>query len=142
MSFLLDTNVISELRKGARADRNVAAWFQMLNDGDIYLSALTLGEIRKGVELLRRHDVLQATALEGWLNRITVEFADRVLAVDRLVADEWGRIAAQRSIPPIDALLAATAKVHGLIVSTRNEADFATTGAPSLNPFRFGEVGS
>jgi predicted nucleic acid-binding protein len=142
MNFLLDTNVISELRKGARADCNVTAWFQSLNDGDLYLSALVLGEIRKGIELLRRRDVLQATALDGWLNRIIVEFADRILPVDRLVADEWGRIAALRSIPPIDALLAATAKVHGMILATRNETDFATTGVPLLNPFRSGEAGS
>ena len=136
MIFLLDTNVVSELRKGARADRHVAAWFRSLNDGDLYLSALVLGEIRKGIEQLRRRDVLQATALEAWLNRMIVEFADRILPVDRLIADEWGRIAALRSIPPIDALLAATAKVHGMILATRNETDFATTGVPLLNPFR------
>lgn len=136
MIFLLDTNVVSELRKGARADRRVAAWFRSLNDGDLYLSALVLGEIRKGIEQLRRRDVLQATALEAWLNRMIVEFADRILPVDRLIADEWGRIAALRSIPPIDALLAATAKVHGMILATRNETDFAATGVPLLNPFR------
>jgi predicted nucleic acid-binding protein len=142
MSFLLDTNVVSELRKGARADRNVAAWFQSINDGELYLSALVLGEIRKGIEHLRRRDVLQATALESWLNRLVVEFADRILPVDRMVADEWGRIAALRSIPPIDALLAATAKVHGMILATRNEADFSMTGVPLLNPFRCGDTGS
>ena len=141
MSFLLDTNVVSELRKGARADRKVAAWLRSVGDGDLYLSALVLGEIRKGVEQLRRRDVLQATALETWLHRITVEFADRALPVDRLIADEWGRIAAVRSIPPIDALLAATAKVHGMILVTRNEADFAMTGVELFNPFIFGEVG-
>ena len=136
MIFLLDTNVISELRKGARADRHVAAWFRSLNDGDLYLSALVLGEIRNDIEQLRRRDVLQATALEAWLNRMIVEFADRILPVDRLIADEWGRIAALRSIPPIDALLAATAKVHGMVLATRNETDFAATGVPLLNPFR------
>jgi toxin FitB len=80
--------------------------------------------------------------LEGWLNRIIVEFTDRILFVDQAVADEWGRIAAMRPIPPIDALLAATAKVHGLIIATRNESDFSTTGVPLLNPFRRAETGS
>lgn len=135
MSFLIDTNVISELRKGDRCDPSVAAWWQSVDEGDLFLSPLVLGEIRKGVELARVRDPKKAEVLERWLLEILEGFSDRLLPVDGRVADEWGRMNAIRPVSVIDALLAATAKVNGLTLVTRNEADVAGLGTEILNPF-------
>lgn len=135
MSFLIDTNVISEIRKGDRCDPGVAAWWAEVAEDDLWLSALVLGEIRKGVELARRRDLQKAAALEAWLGEVVSGFADRVLPVDAAVAEEWGRMNAIRPVPVIDALLAATAKANGLTLVTRNEADVAGIGVEVLNPF-------
>ncbi len=136
MSFLIDTNVISEVRKGTRCDPNVAAWYSSIKDSDLYLSALILGEIRKGIELARPRDPAKAEALQGWLDAVVEAFADRVIPVDRFVSDAWGRMSAMRPIPVIDGLLAATAKVHDLTLVTRNDADVAGLGVRVLNPFK------
>lgn len=136
MSFLIDTNIISEVRKGAGCDRNVAAWYASIRDDDLFLCVLVTGEIRKGVELARRHDPPKAAALEAWLRSVERAFGDRVLPIDREVADEWGRMSALRTVPVIDGMLAATAKVHRLTLVTRNEADVTGLGASVLNPFR------
>lgn len=135
MSFLIDTNVISEVRKGDRCDPAVAAWWAGVAEEDLWLSALVLGEIRKGVELARRRDSQKAAALEAWLSEVTSRFADRVLPVDTAVAEEWGRLNAIRPVSVIDALLAATAKANGLTLVTRNGADVAGLGVDVLNPF-------
>lgn len=135
MSFLIDTNIISEVRKGGRCDGNVAAWYDSIEDGDLYLSVLVLGEIRKGIELVRPRDGDKAIALEGWLDQVAQAFAERILAVDLAVTNEWGRMSALRPLPVIDGLLAATAKVHAMTLVTRNEADVAGIGADVLNPF-------
>jgi predicted nucleic acid-binding protein len=135
VSFLIDTNVISEVRKGGRCDPAVAAWWVGVAEDDFWLSALVLGEIRKGVELARRRDPQKAATLEAWLNDVVTGFGDRVLPVDAAVADEWGRMNAIRPLPVIDALLAATAKSNGLTLVTRNEADVAGLGVDVLNPF-------
>ena len=135
MSFLIDTNIISELRKGARCDPGVAAWWAGVAENDLWLSALVLGEIRKGVELARRRDPRKAEALEAWLGDVIAGFGDRVLPVDTAVAEEWGRMNAIRPAPVIDALLAATARANGLTLVTRNTADVAGLGAEVLNPF-------
>ena len=135
MSYLIDTNVISEVRKGARCDRNVSAWYASIDDSELYLSVLVLGEIRRGVERARVNDLLRADALDRWLVGVSQAFAGRILAVDQSVADEWGRMGAKRSLPSIDALLAATAKVHDLTLVTRNIVDVAGLGADVLNPF-------
>jgi toxin FitB len=113
VNYLIDTNVISEVRKGSQCDRNVADWFASIRDSDIYLSVLVLGEIRKGIERARRNDPRRARALETWLLTVQRAFADRVLPVDQSIADEWGSMSAKRSVPTIDALLAATAKSTG-----------------------------
>lgn len=105
MSYLIDTNVISEIRKGERCDPYVAAWFAELDDADVFLSVLVLGEIRKGIERARSADPNRARAVETWLATLLRSYADRVLAVDRPVADEWGRMSAKRPVPTIDALL-------------------------------------
>ena len=138
MNFLIDTNIISEIRKGATCDRNVAAWYASIDDGDLYLSVLVTGEIRKGIELLRRRDQAKAAALEAWLSELHATFGDRVLPIDRAVADEWGRMSATRPVPVIDSLLAATAKANRMTLVTRNDADVAGLGANLLNPFQPG----
>lgn len=127
--------MISELRKGDRCDPSVAAWWQSVDEGDLFLSPLVLGEIRKGVELARVRDPKKAEVLERWLLEILEGFSDRLLPVDGRVADEWGRMNAIRPVSVIDALLAATAKVNGLTLVTRNEADVAGLGTEILNPF-------
>ena len=135
MNYLIDTNIISEVRKGERCDRHVAAWFASINDDDIYLSVLVLGEIRKGIERARRTDAAQARALEKWLSTIKESYGERILPIDQMVADEWGSMSAIRPLPSVDALLAATAKIHGMTLATRNVADVAGLGADVMNPF-------
>jgi len=135
VTWLVDTNVISEVRKGARCHPAVAAWWAGVEDRDLFLSALTLGEIRKGIEGVRPRDPARAAALEGWLAEVADAFGPRVLGVDAAVAEAWGRLSAVRSVPVVDALLAATARVHGLVFVTRNAADVEGLGARVLNPF-------
>jgi predicted nucleic acid-binding protein len=135
VNYLIDTNIISEVRRGKRCDRHVAAWFASINDDDIYLSVLVLGEIRKGIERARRTDAAQARALEKWLSTIKESYGERILPIDQMVADEWGSMSAIRPLPSVDALLAATAKIHGMTLATRNVADVAGLGADVMNPF-------
>ena len=135
MSFLIDTNIVSEIRKGSRCDPAVAAWWAGVAENDLRISVLVLGEIRKGVELARRRDPQKARALEMWLRNLVSGFGDRILPVDAAVAEEWGRIAAIRPVPAIDALLAATARINGLTLVTRNAADVAGLDVEVLNPF-------
>jgi predicted nucleic acid-binding protein len=135
LSYLFDTNVISELRKGDRADPNVAAWVGDLADEEIYLSVLTIGEIRRGIESVRRRDPDSALALDSWLARLSEDHRDRVLPVDRAIAEEWGRMSVPDPLPVIDGLLAATAKVKGLTLVTRNVADVERAGVEILDPF-------
>lgn len=137
MSYLLDTNIIAEVRKGKRCHPKVARWYASIRDEEIFLSVLVLGEIRKGVELARPRDPAKATALEQWLAAVTAAFAERILTIEPAVADEWGRLNAPHPLPTVDSLLAATAKVYNLTLVTRNVADVQRTGAPLLNPFAF-----
>ncbi|MGO8834377.1 MAG: type II toxin-antitoxin system VapC family toxin [Roseiarcus sp.] len=139
MSYLIDTNIISEVRKGDRCDPHVSAWYASIADDDLFLSTLVLGEIRKGAELARRKDPDKAAALERWLRRVEAAFDGRVLGVDNAVSDRWGRMSAVRPIPVIDGLLAATAVTNGLTLVTRNDRDIAGLGALVFNPFRTGE---
>ena len=135
MSLLLDTNILSELRKGARANARLRAWFDGVSAEEIYLSVLVMGELRRGVELVRRRDSKQAAALERWLMRVDSDHADRILPVDGRVADQWGRLMAIRPGSVIDTLMAATALVHGLVLATRNVKDVSWTGVSCFNPF-------
>ena len=139
MSYLIDTNIISEVRKGDRCDPHVSAWYASIADEQVFLSTLVLGEIRKGVELVRPRDADKAAALEQWLQQIEAAFDGRVLGIDNAVSDQWGRMSAIRSIPVIDGLLAATAATNGLTLVTRNDRDIAGLGAMVLNPFLAGE---
>ena len=136
--FLLDTNVLSELIK-LRPEPTVARWIEATDETLFFLSVLTLGEIRKGIELLS--DVRKRIRLEAWLDsELIARFADRVLPVDLAVTDRWGRIAAQASnrkltLPVIDGLLAATAIQHNKTLVTRNTKDVLATGVPVFNPW-------
>ena len=135
MSLLVDTNVISELRKGSRADPGVSAWHRSVPDGSLYLSVLFLGEIRRGLESLRRRDSAAATSLDRWILRLVEDYADRILPIDCAVADAWGRMNVPDPLPAIDGLLAATALVHDMTFVTRNVVDVQRTGVRCFNPF-------
>ena len=135
MSYLLDSNVVSELRKRARADSRVRAWFAGVDDAELFLSVLTLGEIRRGIDSIQRRDRPRALALNRWFHGLVTGYEARVLLVDHRVAEEWGRMNAVVTLPVIDSLLAATARVHGLTLVTRNTRDVARTGVAYLNPF-------
>ncbi len=132
---LLDTNVLSELRKGKRCDPAVRQWFEGTPDEELFVSVLVLGEIRQGIERIRLRDLASAQVLDHWLRGIVVEFADRILPVDERVADKRGRSGLQHPIPVIDGLLAATALVHDLVVVSRDEEGFRNTGVRVFNPF-------
>lgn len=136
--FLVDTNVISEVRKRERADKGVMAFFRKAaqDDADLYLSVVTVGELLRGVEIIRhRGDKSQATRLENWLDGVLREFASNILAVDEEIGQLWGRLRVPHPEHSLDKLIAATALIHDLIVVTRNVDDFAGTGARVLNPF-------
>ncbi|MBV9380593.1 MAG: type II toxin-antitoxin system VapC family toxin [Streptosporangiaceae bacterium] len=139
MSYLLDTNIVSELRKRA-PDRNVLAWYDGVPPGELFLSVLTLGEIRLGIERLRRKDAAQAAALERWLTGLHTTYRDRVVAIDAAIADAWARLSVPDPIPVIDGLLAATASARNWTLVTRNTADFARCGVRLLNPFEPGSA--
>jgi toxin FitB len=133
--YLLDTNVISEASKGDQGDRNVVTWYESMDPDSLCISALVIGEIRAGVERLRLRHAERAAAFERHLVLVVDLFPDRILGIDRRVAEQWGRLNARHGRPAVDALIAATALVHQLIVVTRNVRDFAATGAEILNPF-------
>lgn len=133
--LLLDTNVLSELRKGVRADPHVRAWLAKVDDSSLFSSVLVVGEIRRGIETLRRRDAVSARALDRWLARLETAYADRLLPIDRAVAEEWGRLDAAFGLPAVDGLLVATARVHELVLVTRNTKDVLRTGIELLNPF-------
>jgi len=135
LNYLLDTNVVSELRKGSRCQASVREWFSAQADATLFISVLVLGEICRGIEILRRRDPTAATALDHWLSTLTNGFGERILPVDREVANLWGRLSAIRPLPVIDGLLAATAKHHGFTLVTRNTKDIAHLDVLWLNPF-------
>jgi predicted nucleic acid-binding protein len=135
VSYLLDTNVLSELRRGHRADEGVARWFATVPEESIFISVLVLGELRQGVERIRRRDPASAARLERWLHALLATHSDRFVPVDERVADLWGRLCVPDPLPAIDGLLAATALVHDLTLVTRNVRDVESTGVRVLNPF-------
>jgi predicted nucleic acid-binding protein len=132
--YLLDTNVISETRK-SRADSGVIAFLSAADAAGLFLSVLTLGELRKGVEAKRRTDAVAADRLGAWVDGIETMFADRVLPIDAAAATRWGELSAGRSLPVIDTLIAATALCHGLTLVTRNKRDVEPTGVPLVDPW-------
>ena len=134
MNFLLDTNVVSETRRRV-PHRSVIDWLAQVEQDQLYLSVLTLGELTKGVALRRRRDPRGAANLAHWLDGIELLFADRVLPVDAADANVWGEMSANRSRPVIDTLLAATAQVHALTLVTRNVKDVGDLPIPVLDPW-------
>jgi predicted nucleic acid-binding protein len=133
--YLLDTNVISETRK-SRADSGVIAFLSAAETAGLFLSVLTLGELRKGVAAKYRSDPGAADQLGAWVDGIETIFADRVLPIDAAIARRWGELSANRSVPVIDTLIAATAISHGLTLVTRNVRDVESTGVPLVNPWQ------
>ncbi len=135
MTFLVDTNVLSELRKQHRCNAGVRAWHQRARSEGLFVSVLTLGEIRRGIESVRRRDQASASALDRWHAALSARFAEQLLPIDAEIADTWARLNVPDPVPPVDGLIAATALVHDLTVVTRNIRDFDRTGARALNPF-------
>jgi len=136
--YLIDTNVVSEDRKRERANKGVRAFFRRaaLDGSNLYLSIVTISELRRGVELIRhRGDFAQAVVLEAWFDKVLREYAQNVLSVDDEIAQLWGRLRAPHAEHALDKLIAATALIHNLTVVTRNVADFAGTGVRLMNPF-------
>ena len=135
MSFLIDTGVVAELRKGRRANAKVRQWFRSVHDGAIYLSVLVIGELREGIEDLRRRDAPAAAKLERWLQELVQRHTDRIVGVDASIADRWGRLNVPDPISVVDGLLAATALVHAFTLVTGNVRDIERTGVRFVNPF-------
>ena len=135
MTYLLDTNVVSELRK-RHPDPHVLAWYNGIASADLFISVLTIGEIRLGIERLRRKDRAQADYLEQWLSGLQAAYADHIVSVDTAAAGQWGRLSVPDPLPVIDGLLAASAKSRGWTMVTRNAADLARCGVPVINPFK------
>ena len=134
--YLVDTNVISEARKGAKANLGVRNFFQETDAGDIYLSVQTIGEIRRGLQNIRqRGDIPQAKKLEKWLDLVVSDYADKILSFDEECAQVWGRLMSPHPQHPIDKQIAAIALINDLIVVTRNIDDFCGTGVEIKNPF-------
>ncbi len=136
--YLLDTNVISELRKKEKANQGVITFFQHLNrsNTNAFLSAVTLGELRRGIELIRhRKDFTQANLLENWFSTILIDYSDKILPIDQDIAQLWGRLRVPNPSNELDKLIAATAILYDLTVVTRNVTDFLETGAKVYNPF-------
>lgn len=135
MKFLLDTNIISEIRKRERAHPGVAKWVAQTPAQQIGTSVVVLGEIRRGIELKRRRDPEQARGFDRWFAQMRTRLGDRVLPIDEPIAEAWALLSIPDPLPLIDGLLAATAKVHGLTLVTRNIADVARTDVSTFDPF-------
>jgi predicted nucleic acid-binding protein len=134
LSFLLDTNVVSETRR-KNPDSKVVSWMARTDPADLFISAMTLGEIAKGVALRAKQNPTQTAGLEEWLTATRVKYINQIVVIDADIAEAWGRLATKRTLPIVDGLLAATALVRGLTLATRNERDVADLGVRVLNPW-------
>jgi toxin FitB len=134
MSYLLDTNVVSEFRKKS-PDAGAVGWIGSVRSSELYLSVLVIGEIRQGIERLAARDPAQAAVIDSWSQRLVAGHADRIVPVTVDIAEMWGRLNAGSPLPLVDGLLAATALVHDWTFVTRNTSDVERTGVRLLNPF-------
>jgi toxin FitB len=134
MTYLLDTDVVAELRK-PDPDPHVLAWYSTVTSAEIFISALTIGEIRLGIERLRGQDAGQADLLEQWVRGLHAGYGDHIIDVDAAAAEEWGRLSVPGPLPVIDGLLAASAKIRGWTLVTRNPAGVVRSGVTLLNPY-------
>lgn len=135
--YLLDTNVVSELRKGRRCDASVAKWHSTLAPGTTWLSVVVLAEIQRGIEQLRRKDPVRSLRLESWFLGLQRGYSSHILPIDLAIAKRWGIINSGNRFPYMDGFLAATALEHDLVLATRNVSDIKNSGAQYLNPFAF-----
>ena len=135
MSWLIDINVLSELRKGSRASAKVRDWAASTLRERHYISVLSLGEIRRGIERLRKKSPDKCPEFERWLDQLHTDYTEDILPISEEVAEHWGRLTAIRTFPVTDGLLAATALAHGLTIATRNVIDFKSSGVKTVNPF-------
>lgn len=135
LQYLLDTNILSETRK-KQADERVTSFLSAAEPSMLYISVLTLGELRKGVALKKRSDKDAAKKIGAWVDGLEFSFGDRILGIDAATASLWGELSAQRPRPVIDTLLAATAVVHKLTFVTRNIADVQDIDLKLLNPWK------
>ncbi|MCP3665825.1 MAG: type II toxin-antitoxin system VapC family toxin [Gammaproteobacteria bacterium] len=136
--YLVDTNVISEVRKKSKANKGVRAFFKQAieDESRLFISVVTVGELRRGVELIRyRGDMRQANQLEKWLDALMAEYQDHILNINQDIAQLWGRLRAPHPENALDKQIAATALIYELTVVTRNHKDFVKTGVRVLNPF-------
>ena len=134
LQYLLDTNILSETRK-KQANERVMAFLSAAEPSALFISVLSLGELRKGVSLKNRSDAEAARRLGTWVDGLEFSFGDRILGVDAAIARQWGELSAQRSRPVVDTLLAATALVHELTLVTRNVSDVRDLGVKLLDPW-------
>lgn len=132
MTYLIDTSIVSEVRKGEGCDPGVSIWYESVDESELYLSALTVGEIQHGIENIRLHDPTKAAALESWVALLESGFNDRILPVDSKVAAAWGRLMSAKQMSVVGAMLAATAKVNGLVLVSAHEQE--TDAIEYLNP--------
>ena len=136
MKYLVDTNVISEIRKETRGHEQVLNWWNSIHRSQIFLSVLAVGEIHQGIVSIRRKDVHQANHLEAWLGGLLQVFGNRLIPIDKRTALVWAEICTGRTLPMIDSLMAATAISKNLTFVTRNTKDIRDTGVRYINPFK------
>ena len=134
MPYLLDTCIVSELRK-SNCDAGVSAWQAKIEPDEVFLSVITIGEVRRGIELRRVNDPKTAGHIERWLLGLEVHYTERILPITPAIADCWGRLSPNQPLPAADGLIAATCLEHKLTLVTRNVADFKRSGVNALNPF-------
>lgn len=135
MSYLLDTNVLSEIRKGRNCNPQVRVWWSGVEEIDVYVSVMVLGEVRRGIDQLRVRHPANARKLETWMLAVIQGLGARLLVVERTIAEVWGTLSVKRTLPLVDGLLAATALAHDLTLVTRNTKDIADCGVRLFNPF-------
>jgi len=136
LSYLLDTNVLSEIRKGRNCNPQVRRWWSGVEEIDVHVSVMVLGEVRRGIDQLRVRHPAKARELENWMQSVIRSLGARLLVVERKVADVWGTLSVRRTLPLVDGLLAATALAHDLTLVTRNTRDIEDCGVRYLNPFK------